>query len=826
MGRSVASLVAMALLATGLASAATTAAPPSRGLRLSERSAVPGQVILASGAGLTSKARVKIGGKRARVVARRRGKLRVEVPKLKPGRATVVVRAVGRRLTARLRIERGFSGRVRPKLDASAAASAEIGTAGGVVSARAADGTRYELDVPPGALVSPETLTLTPVKTLGSMPGGKHALAVQFAPDGLTFARPATLRVSAPRTSGRRAVGLAYSGSGGDLELAPASRAGESLVLDVSHFSGAGATAISERDFERLVAQLAAAPITLEAAGHFFRDYRAVPEEWCDPAHPTCYAVMNEILDFLGRLRVNDCRDFAEGSFIDLHLNVLRLLLALESDARAVGRSLSKVTECRTSLTFAMFDLTREPARTDALGASNPCSGVRLANADYDASGSIVNVECLLLVAAEAEVQGYGGIGVSARTAAREGLQKVLDEGEAKCDAKDYPGGQALLKPGLKIAAAVQILSQEFGEALLACQPKITVVPGSPSVEVEKTQDFTVTVEDPVDAAVDWTASGGDIDVNTGHFTAPDTPGTVTVTATSRANPERHGSTTVAIVCPSGQVEDQGQCKTVTLDISPTSVTLAPGGEQQFTGTVTGSSDTRVVWSQTCGSVTQAGLYTAPLTTGTCTVKVASVPFPTLQASATVTVGDSGVIVSDRLAFVTTCGAETDARHEDVFDGSWTGTASNCPGAEASASQTSDVQASAGGGGWLDVDSSTSANNLDGAAASATSEHRVEVEVQAQAVTLSCHGSFSSTAAAGNSGTLIIWINGGNQLENRLLTASAGQAVDVSKSFQPGESPELLIRTSSIANGVGSASASSNITCDFDASVAIDPNDD
>ena len=502
------------------------------------------------------------------------------------------------------------------------------------------------------------------------------------------------------------------------------------------------------------------------------------------------------------------------------------MLLALEGDASAVGRTLKHVASCRLTLTLAMVDLTREPARTDALGTSSPCSGVRLANGDYDGSGSIVNVECLLLVGAEAEVQGFGAIGSSARTVAREGLQKVLGDGEAKCDAKDYAGGQALLKPGLKIAAAIQILSQEFGEALLACQPKITVVPGSPSVEVEKTQSFTVTVEDPADAAVDWTASGGNIDVATGHFTAPDAPGTVTVTATSRANPERHGSTTVTIVCPPGQVEDQGECKTVTIEISPTSATLEPGGQQQFTGTVTGTSDTRVTWSQTCGSVTQAGLYTAPQAAGTCTVKVASVPFPTLQASATVAVGDSGVIVSDRLAFVTTCAAQTIARRDRAFDGSWTGTANACGGAEANASQTSDVEASAGGSGWLDVDSQTSANNLDGPAASADSEHRVEFNVQAEPVTLSCHGSFSSTAGGANTGTLIIWIDSGNQLENRLLTASAGQAVDVSKSFEPGDTPELLIRTSSIANEVGSVSASSSITCDLDAPVAIDPNED
>jgi hypothetical protein len=822
MGRSLASLVVLALVATGIAGAAPNAASPGHGLRLSERSAVPGQVILASAAGITSRPTVKIGGKRARVVSRRHGKLRVEVPKLKPGRATVVVRAGGHRLTGKLRIKRGFSGRVKPKLDRSAAASAEIGTAGGVIRARAANGTTYELEVPPGALASPETLTLTPVATLRGMPGGKNALAVQFAPDGLAFARPAKLRIDPPRRPGKRATGLAYSGSGADLTLAPASHQGGSLTVDVSHFSGAGATTISEPDFERLVAQLAAAPITLEAAGHFFRDYRAVPEEWCDPFHATCHAFLDEIVTFLTHFDTDDCMDAAGGSFIDLHVNVLRVLLSIEGDARFKNMRFSKIARCRERLTLAMFDLTREPARTDALGASNPCSGVRLANGDYDASGSIVNVECLLLVAAEAQLQGFDIIGNSARTVAGEGLQKVLGDGQAKCDAKDYTGGQALLKPGLKIAAAVQVLSQEFAEALLACQPKITVVPGSPSVEIDHTQDFTVTVEDPADAAVDWTASGGGIDVSTGQFTAPHTPGTVTVTATSRANPDRHGQTVVTIACPPGQVNDGGQCKTVSIAISPTSATVAPGAQQQFTGTVLGTSDTRVTWSQSCGSVTPAGLYTAPQTNGSCTVTVASVPFPTLQASATVTVGDPAVIVTDRGAFVTTCGGQFVFRRDDPFDGSWTGTANSCAGAEANASQTSDVEASAGGTGWLDVDAETSATNVDGPAASATSQHTVEFGVQDQPVTLSCRGSFTST----NSGELLVWIDSGNQLDNRLVTATSSQPVDVSKSLDANDTYELLIRTSSIANEVGTVSAASSITCDFDAPVTIDPNED
>ena len=59
----------------------------------------------------------------------------------------------------------------------------------------------------------------------------------------------------------------------------------------------------------------------------------------------------------------------------------------------------------------------------------------------------------------------------------------------------------------------------------------------------------------------------------------------------------------------------------LTVKVSPGSATLAVGGQQQFSATVTGSSNTAVTWSLAgiacssgpgCGSITQGGLYTAP----------------------------------------------------------------------------------------------------------------------------------------------------------------------------------------------------------------------
>jgi len=77
---------------------------------------------------------------------------------------------------------------------------------------------------------------------------------------------------------------------------------------------------------------------------------------------------------------------------------------------------------------------------------------------------------------------------------------------------------------------------------------------------------------------------------------------------------------------------------TMGVSISPASVTISTGATRQFTATVTGTSNTAVTWSCTGGTVSASGLYTAPATAGTYTVKATSVANTSKSASATVTV--------------------------------------------------------------------------------------------------------------------------------------------------------------------------------------------
>src|SRR5690349_9266799 len=86
----------------------------------------------------------------------------------------------------------------------------------------------------------------------------------------------------------------------------------------------------------------------------------------------------------------------------------------------------------------------------------------------------------------------------------------------------------------------------------------------------------------------------------------------------------------------------------VTIKLNQTSVTLSPGAQQQFSATVQGTTNTAVDWSvdgvaggnATSGTITSAGLYTAPSLAGNHKVVSTSVADTTKTASASVTVQD------------------------------------------------------------------------------------------------------------------------------------------------------------------------------------------
>jgi hypothetical protein len=178
----------------------------------------------------------------------------------------------------------------------------------------------------------------------------------------------------------------------------------------------------------------------------------------------------------------------------------------------------------------------------------------------------------------------------------------------------------------------------------------VQVTPATAAIQTGQTQQFTATVTGTTNTAVNWSVggiAGGNSTVGTisagGLFTAPATvpnPSTVTITVTSAADSTKSASATVTIAAAPNSVQ---------VSVSPSSATVATGGAQQFTATVTGTTNTAVTWSvngiaggnPAVGTISASGLYTAPATVpnpNNVAVTATSTADSTRSASAMVTV--------------------------------------------------------------------------------------------------------------------------------------------------------------------------------------------
>ena len=132
---------------------------------------------------------------------------------------------------------------VAPGRDSAHAVSADLDATGGSFSATGADGTVFTLDVPPGSLLGPETITLTPVSSIGHFPfsGGFNA-GVEIEPEGLRLLVPATLTIRpASPPPPKQTYTYAYAKGGEDFILYPMLNEDVSAIqLALLHFSGYG----------------------------------------------------------------------------------------------------------------------------------------------------------------------------------------------------------------------------------------------------------------------------------------------------------------------------------------------------------------------------------------------------------------------------------------------------------------------------------------------------------------------------------------------------------------------------------------------------------
>ena len=130
-----------------------------------------------------------------------------------------------------------------PSPDSDRAVSDAItAAAGGTLSATAANGTVFTLEVPPNALLSDRTITMTPVVSIGSLPfSGGLVAGVSLEPSGLSLMRAAHLTITPPSPiSQAEETAFAWNGSGEDFFLYPPVAARGDLQLSVLHFGGYG----------------------------------------------------------------------------------------------------------------------------------------------------------------------------------------------------------------------------------------------------------------------------------------------------------------------------------------------------------------------------------------------------------------------------------------------------------------------------------------------------------------------------------------------------------------------------------------------------------
>jgi len=199
-------------------------------------------------------------------------------------------------------------------------------------------------------------------------------------------------------------------------------------------------------------------------------------------------------------------------------------------------------------------------------------------------------------------------------------------------------------------ATALADLSKS-ATATVTVEPPISVgiSPTAATVVAGQVQVFTATVGGSANTQVAWSvleAGGGSID-GSGRYSAPPTPGTFHVQATSVADPARTALATVTVV-PGPQV---------TVGISPASASLQTGQTQTFSAAVSGTSNGAVTWSVLeagGGTVSPSGLYAAPGTAGTYHVRATSVADPGASALATVSVTAVAVAISPASASLQT----------------------------------------------------------------------------------------------------------------------------------------------------------------------------
>jgi hypothetical protein len=250
---------------------------------------------------------------------------------------------------------------------------------------------------------------------------------------------------------------------------------------------------------------------------------------------------------------------------------------------------------------------------------------------------------------------------------------------------------------------------------------------------------------------------------------------------------------------------------------------VAASGEQQFTATVTGATDTSVTWSVdevAGGSVDTNGLYTAPSGTGTFHVRATSNADDTKFAEATVTV----TLASSIVVFVAPSEVSVATSNQQQFTATVTGAADTSvtwsvdEGSTGGSVDTTGLYAAPGTQGTFHVRATSNADNTKFAEATVTvASLSVSVVPAAETVQVGTNQQFVARVT-GTSNTNVGW---------SVDEGSAGGSVGISGLYSaPSSAGTFHVRATSLADGQ-SAVATVFVTTDAPAvAVTVSPNEE
>ena len=217
---------------------------------------------------------------------------------------------------------------VTVQLDKKQTATSLVARTGGSVSLTAADGSKFTLEVPAGALAADTTITMTAVKSITGAPLGDGApTAVQLEPSGLSLKEMATLTVvPAKEIPIKQQIIFGYEGDGQDFHLAVVDPKSKDIKIKLMGFSGAGVGSGSDSAW--------AANLMIQASGASTRIWQKLGE----------FFQAERRAQLLGEVEGTDNAEFVKNvtSALDQFEDqvVLKEIVAAELDCKHAGQAI------------------------------------------------------------------------------------------------------------------------------------------------------------------------------------------------------------------------------------------------------------------------------------------------------------------------------------------------------------------------------------------------------------------------------------------------------------------------------------------------------